>query len=187
MRVSLLCFFIAIISPISAQAFYFDFNAFYMSDGITYTSTTTHGRTLFDTAIGIGLGKRSKYFIAWSFASMTATDTDSVETTFSSTDMGLRFGGYFNKAKTFSMTLTYNLIVTSSFQTAGGATEEWRGSSIMSKLGYHIPVGEESQVAIRLNYYSNTASERILGGTTLSTVSYATNFIYPSVAYVITF
>ncbi|MCB0412273.1 MAG: hypothetical protein KDD22_07085, partial [Bdellovibrionales bacterium] len=110
----------------NAASLFVDLNAFYMSDAAQTTSTTSETKTFFDAAIGFGVNKTSQWQVGWNYSSYGASTTD---TTYTSSEMGPKFGYYFDKDRNWGASFSYNMIVTGT-NTESGTTSNWRGTSM---------------------------------------------------------
>lgn len=181
---SILLFFAIIPFSSPGHALTFDVNAFYYSDDLTAASTTVTSRLIWDFAIMLNLDRKGRVVMGWSYGSVAATDETASVTEYASTEMGPRFGYYLDKDYLWSVFFTYNLVSTADFTTGGGATEEWRGTTMRGELGY-MPIATESFFAgIKLIYYKAAYNEQVTGSTTLATNSYGRAMIYPSLSFI---
>ncbi|MGE0763065.1 MAG: hypothetical protein AB7N80_07300 [Bdellovibrionales bacterium] len=170
-----------------AQALTFDLNIFYYTDALAATTDSDYKRTIYDFAIMLNLNRKGSLVLGWSYASVAADDTASSTTTsYSSTEMGPRFGYYFDRNFLWSFFFTYNLQAKSDYS-SGSSTAEWRGTSMKGELGYMPQWNEQFQAGVKLNYYKSTYNEQITNSTTLTSVSNGRTMIYPSLAFVYRF
>jgi hypothetical protein len=163
-----------------AQA-YLELNTFYSSEGLATASTAGATRMMIEGSVGFGIDKSHKYNVGWAYATHSASDTGSIETTYTSTQMGPRFIYVIDKDKRWSLGLGYYLVTTGTFKTAGGSEEKWKGTALKVDLGYNFPVSEDFFVGLRLNYSSASYSERLVGDTDYTKVSYTRTAMYPSI------
>ncbi|MGE3759141.1 MAG: hypothetical protein AB7H97_15365 [Pseudobdellovibrionaceae bacterium] len=165
----------------NAYAGFLEFNAFYFADTMNMTEASTTNRTFFELAVGFSMDKKGDYLVGWNYGSYTATDTSTTTASYSSTQMGPRFLFMLNKAKTWSLGTTYNLVTSAKYSPGGsGVDTTWKGTGIKVDVGYNFDLSG-TLIGIRLNYASGSYNEEITGGTALGAVSYSRNFIYPSI------
>ena len=166
-----------------SQALTFDANALYYSDDLTAASTTVTSRMIWDFAIMLNLDRKGRILMGWSYGSVSASDETASVTEYSSTEMGPRFGYYFDKSSLWSLFFTYNLVATADF-TASGTTEEWRGTTMRAELGYTPLATERLVVGVKLVYYKAAYNEQVTGATSLATNSYGRTMMYPALAFI---
>ena len=172
--------FLLLFLSLRAEA-YIEANVFYLTDALSYESTTAESKMYFDVSFGFRLDKKGDYLLGWNIVSITRKDDTDTTTSYASSDMGIKFTYFFDKAHTWGIGVNYNLMAKATFSTNNGDVEEWRGTSYKAEVGYSKDVAEDFFVGLRMNYYAAQLGERIVGQTTLSKVSYTRTFIYPSI------
>lgn len=165
-----------------AFAFSTDLNVFYFSDGLAAASTSSVTRTIWDFALLLNLTKKGDIVAGWSYGSVSTSDAATTTTTYTSSEMGPKFGYYFDKHLSWVLFLTYNLNTKINYNN-GTTIEEWRGSSLKAELGYLPHVTDEFAAGIKLVYYKPTIAEAIPSSNVLSKVSYSRTLIYPSISF----
>lgn len=169
-----------------AQAF-FEGNFFYATDNETFASNNAQTHMIYNFAVGFSIDKAGKYLAGWGYTGDSQTTTTTSATTYSSTQMGPRFIFMLDRRKSYSLGLAYYLSTAASYSAAGGSAETWKGTTLLLDLGYNLEVASDTFFAIRLNYSSASYSERLVGSTTYSTVSYNKTLMYPSLAFLYIF
>ncbi|OQW50420.1 MAG: hypothetical protein A4S09_01105 [Proteobacteria bacterium SG_bin7] len=152
---------------------------FYDSKTLKVSSAETGSKMFIEGSALVDVSKNPHMAVGWAYAIYSSTDATTSTTTVSSSDMGPKFTWFIDKKEHWSLSLTYNLIGTGTYST--GSSDTWRGTSLKADVGWGPPLGDNSFLGIRLNYYSATYTESLAGGTSYSQVSYARSFIYPSV------
>ena len=165
----------------SAAHAFVELNTFYFSQTETLSSSATTGRTFLEGCIGFRIDKPGQYLVGWGYASHSESTTGTTTTTYASTQMGPRFLWFIDKKKAWSFGFAYYLVTSASY-TASGSSETWKGTALHVDGGYNLPLGDDAYFAIRLNYSAASYSEKLVGSTTYSTISYTKNYIYPSLA-----
>ncbi len=125
--------------------------------------------------------KKPYLVVGWSYGMFSTSDTGTTSTTFSTSDMGPRFGWFFDKQAWWSLFLTYNLLATGNYSPSGGTAQTWRGTSLKFDFGWGPAVSENLNIGIRLNYYAATYTESLEGSSNYQTVAYTRSFMYPSI------
>lgn len=90
--------------------------------------------------------------------------------------------GELHRTRTRSFGFAYYIVTKASYNDGTGAgAETWKGTALHVDGGYNLPVGETFFICIRMNYSMATYTEKIIGSTTYSTISYRkTTFIQAS-------
>lgn len=159
-----------------------DLGVFYFTDAVSHTSENTYNRLAWDFFIGLNADKKARHVIGLNLNSVSTTDSIAgTETTFASSDLGIRYMFYMDKGLSWPIALTYNIQSTGTFNDGTEAT--WRGTSLLGSFGYIPEIEEGQHMGIYLNYYAGSYSERIVGTSTYTTVSYTKTMIYPSIVY----
>jgi hypothetical protein len=112
---------------------------------------------------------------------LTAPDKESINKTYSASDMGLRFVWCITKSGTVNFALTYNLKASTTYSPAG-TPESLRGTSTLIELGYLSPITEEFLAGIKINYYAPTFTESLVNSSTYSVISDKRAMIFPTLA-----
>jgi hypothetical protein len=164
-------------------ATYLDLNTLYFSDQFTATNTTKIGRTQYDLGLGFDITKSRQLILALASGATSLTDTTTTATvSFAISDLGLKLIYFFDKAKAFSVGISYNLISTAKYN--DGTTEvELRGSSTKVDLGYNFWLVDTFAIGLRFFSYSATYKESVTNNT-ISKVAYTRTLIYPSLSLV---
>ncbi len=164
----------------AAAQFFLESNGFYYSDGVKVSETTTQTKMLLDFALGFTVDKKNRWQIGWNYSMHSSNTTGGSEESYSSSEMGPKFGYFFDKNRNWGTSFAYNLIVTGTYKVgAGGADQNLRGTSMRFDVGYGNDVTESLRMGARLVYNLATYAEEI-DDTTLTKVSYSRNFIYPA-------
>lgn len=165
-----------------AQSIAFDLNLFYFTDELSLDDKDSSDRTFYTVFLGFIVDRDARYHIGWNYATYQTTDKISdVENKYSSTQMGPSFVMYLNRARSWRLGLSYNLITTGKFEGNGDPEVEWRGTGLAVELGYRYRMGERSSIGLSLNYSSTSYNEEFID-TTKEDVSYSRTHIYPSIA-----
>jgi hypothetical protein len=165
------------------QAAHIEGNLFYLSDSLTASSTeTTASRILGDVALMINLTKKGGITVGWSYNYVSATDSAATEQSFSLTEMGPKFGFFFDKAKEWGLGLAYHLLSDATYDD-DGTQVTWEGNSYKAEIGYAPAFGESFRAGVYLNYYQANFSEQLDSSENFSTVSNSRSIIYPSIHF----
>lgn len=175
---AVLFFPVFLLSENSFSAVY-DLNLFYDSRALTMSSAETNTKMFIEGSALVDVSKSPHMAVGWSYAMYSTTDAATTSTTISASDMGPKFTWFMDKKEFWSLSLTYNLIGSATY--SAGSSDTWRGTSIKADIGWGPPLGDNSFLGIKINYYSATYTENLTGGTSYAQVSYARSFMYPSV------
>ena len=168
----------------SARAIVLDLNAFYYSDAFKTAATATSTRIFGDLALGLNIDKKGDWVLAWNVGYVSATDqSDSDTDTYTVTEMGPKFGFFFDKEHFWSLWVTYNMNVTGTVKLGADPTQTWRGTSIKAELGITPSIGQDLYAGIKLIYHSETFVESLEGSTNYEVIAYTRAFIYPSLNF----
>ena len=167
------------------RAGYIDINFLSFSDKFKTDSDYSISRTTYDIGIGDSMGKSDKWIWALSYGTGTFSDIATSETTFKYTDVGLKFGYFWTKQKSWFSTLTYNIESTATYND-GTSEVELRGTSIKFDTGYCFWPADWFSVALKLFYYAPTYKESV-AGSTLTKISYTRAITYPSLSMIFSF
>lgn len=170
------------IIPEKAFSAVFDLNLFYDSRTLTTSSAETGTKMFIEGAAMFEVLRKPHLVVGWAYGMFSTTDATTSTTTISTSDMGPRFGWFFDKQDFWSLFLTYNLLASASYAPGGGTAETWRGTSLKAEVGWAPEVSENLYIGIRLNYYSATYTESLEGSSNYEAVSYPRSFIYPSLS-----
>lgn len=170
----------------SAQALTLDANLFYLSDSLTVTTDSTTTSLFWDFAVTINLDKKGQWVIGWAYNSLSISQSGATTSEFTLTEMGPKVGYYIDKAKVWSIFLTYNFQSQADYSDST-TTAEWRGTSLKGELGFTPAFTENFHAGVKLNYYQASFSEQFVNSTTFSTISNKRNIIYPTVAFIYRF
>jgi hypothetical protein len=174
----IICLFV---SGFARQAHaYIELNSFYSSEGLTTDSTTAATRMIIEGSIGFGIDKNRRYNVGWAYAMHSSTDSGSAEVTYSSAQMGPRFIYMIDRDKRWSLGLGYYLVSSATFK-GSGSEEKWKGTVIKADLGYNFPLSDDFFLGLRVNYSGATYTERLVGDTDYTKVSYTRTAMYPSI------
>lgn len=169
---------LAALLPASRAHAFIELNAFYFSDTMAADSSASSNRMFVEGTLGFMIDKKGEYLVGWAYGMFNATDTTTSSITYASTQMGPRFVWVIDKAKNWSLGLGYYLVTSATYN--AGTEEKWKGSAIKADAGYNFNVTDRFQMGVRLNYSAATYTEKLVGATTYSEVSYTRSFIYPS-------
>ncbi len=163
-----------------AEAWMFDFNLFYFSKTLTIDSAETGSQMFGDLAFSLELSKKNAVYLGWSYGFRSTSDASTTTTTISASEMGPKFGMFFDKDMTWGAFVTYNLVATSTYAPGGGTEQTWRGSTIKAEIGWAPQVTDNMFIGVRLNYYTATFTERIQNVTDYAQVSIPRTLMYPA-------
>jgi hypothetical protein len=130
----------------------------------------------------MNLSKKGQWVLGWNYDSMSFSDNPGVITTVAITDMGPKVTYYIDKARTWSLAVTYDLITKAAYNSAGTITE-LRGTAIKVEAGYTPEMWDGILMGAKINYYKPTFAEEIVS-TSLTKVAYGRAVIYPSFAFI---
>jgi hypothetical protein len=168
----------------NARAFILDLNMFYYSDAFKVAEQNNATRMFGDLGIGLSADKKGMYVIGWNIGYTSAVDqVAGVNTTYTVTEMGPKFGMFFDKERFWSLWATYNLVVNGTYSAAGATSETWRGSSIKIEMGVTPALDTEYFAGVKLVYHSETFNESLIGSSNYSQVTYSRSFIYPALNF----
>ncbi len=159
-----------------------ELNGFYFTDSFSSTSTLASTYMTADGAVNLNLNKKGTLTIGWAYTMINDVATASSTATFTTADMGPRFGWFLNKEKTWGLGLAYNIISNATYDGSGTAVK-WRGTSLKTDFGYAPEISENMYCGFRINYYSGSWIEQLVGSSTYSTVSYTRTWMYPSLYF----
>ena len=163
----------------TAQAAFFDLNAFYFQDSLDTGTETTNNRTLIDLGAGLDIDKNGRFVIGWSFSIFSYDLSDTNSTEVSTNEMGPKFGMYFGKDYNWGLFFTYNLISDASFSD-GSDNLDWRGNTYKVEFGYSAQLTDHFFLGARINYYSATYDEQFDASNNFTEVERSLSFTYPS-------
>jgi hypothetical protein len=157
-----------------------DLNLFYDSDSSSIASTDAASKSMiYDIAPMIVLDDETTYVVGWNFGSYKLTSTDALtDVSYSLTEMGLRFGYFFDADSAWSIYLVYNLIATATYN--DGTEQEWRGTTYKVEIGYTPRILRKLHGGFKLNYHVASFDEQFVGGSAFTEISNARTLIYPS-------
>ena len=169
----------------SAHAFFLESNLFYTNDALTQTSATTANRMFYDVAIGFNIDKKGFYQAGWAYDGFATSDAaGSSTTTYSATAMGPKFNFFFGKQRQWNLGLTYGIVSKATYSVSGSNAEVWSGTSYKAELGYIMRSDDGAFFfGVKINYVSASYTERIIGSTNYSTISYNRTFLYPTLTF----
>ena len=167
---------------VNTRAFSLDSNLFYQSDTLSTSTESGSTKTFIDLSANLDLTKKGSFTIGFSYATSAISDKISgTDTGYGLTEMGIRFGYFIDKDRSWGLFATYNLVVTGSYDD-GSSEVEWRGGSYKIETGYRPMISEVLAAGIHLVYHSATFSEELASGSSYSTVSYSRGLIYPAIS-----
>ncbi|MDZ4082164.1 MAG: hypothetical protein U1E10_04455 [Bdellovibrionales bacterium] len=164
-----------------------ELNAFYFSEAEAAAASTSGSRTFLEGTVGFRIDKAGQYLVGWGIASHSTSSAATTTATYTSLQMGPRFLWMIDKQKSWSVGLAYYIVTTATYDDGSGTAETWKGTSLHADGGYNLPIGDDVYFGIRFNYSASTFTERLIGSTTYSTVSYTKTYMYPSLAVVYIF
>lgn len=157
--------------PLVTMAGLVDMNVIYSSDSVKTATTATNTLTAYDFSVGIPIGKRD-IFVSFAYGSFSSSQNPgTTASTWTGTDMGLRFSGFFGRGKLFCSSFTYNFKSTVKYK-SDPSDVELRGTSMKLDIGMNYWFSENIALVAKLFYYAPTLGEEI-DATTLNKVSYA--------------
>lgn len=169
--------FILILSS-QSWAQFIDINAFSFSDSFKSDENTVHSRSIVDLGIGTLMGKSDSMMWGISYGSSSFVDQMTATTsTFTITDIGIKFGLFWTKQKSFFNTITYNIQSNAKYND-GTNTVDLRGTSIKFDLGYSFWPSETLGIAFKIVYYAPSFKESVASGS-LTLVNYSRSLVYP--------
>jgi len=171
----------------SRSVAFVELNAFYFSEAESAVSSASGTRTFLEGTVGFRIDKGGQYLVGWGIASHSTSSAATATATYTSLQMGPRFLWMIDKSKSWSVGFAYYIVTTASYNDGVSAAETWKGTSIHADGGYNLPIGDDVFFGIRFNYSASTFTERLIGSTTYSSVSYTKTYMYPSLAMVYIF
>ncbi len=163
----------------AAQAAAIETNLFYLSDNLEAADKATGSKMFVDGAILINLTRRGRTMIGWNVGMINTADTGDTERSFSLQEMGPKLSFHMGREKEWGLAFVYNLNATAKYK-AGADEAEWRGTSYKVEFGYNPQLTERLFGGLRLNYYTASFNEQLVGSTNYSTISNSRALIYPS-------
>lgn len=178
MQINVFFFMILLFSSSRSHATFIDLNLLSFSDQFTTASDLKINRTQYDLGLGFDITKSRQLILAVASGSTNLTDASTTTTSFVASDLGLKLIYFWNKGKSYSTGLCYNIISTAKYN--NGTNEvELRGSSMKVDLGYNFWLAESFAVALKFYYYSSTYKESVVDNV-ITTVAYKRTLTYPS-------
>jgi hypothetical protein len=136
--------------------------------------------------LGASMDSGLKYIIGTNFSSWNKTQSKGdgdTEKEISLIELGPKLLVYFNQARSFFASLTYNFYSRGT-GTVNGSSAEFNGSGLMGALGYHMKVSKRFAMGASLNYHSTTITSSVVDSTE-SDVSDTYVSIYPMLEMVL--
>ena len=155
-------------------------NLFYYTNALTSTTSDTQSKWLGEVFAGGSIPKY--YFMGWNVnLNNRSTSSAAGSTSLTTTEMGPRFGAFFGKGGIYSVALTFNPLVSATFNPPnGGGTEKWQGYGYLIELGFAPQVGKVLYAGVKIIYDVARYSSRTDAGNITSSVSYTQSSIFPS-------
>jgi hypothetical protein len=177
---------IALAAPPRANAYFFDVNAFYLSDSSSVSSASSASSKLtYGLTLGVNIDKKGAWLVGWNYEALSLSDTaSSSTTTYATTQMGPKFYVFFDKDRSWFLSAAYNISTKATYASGAASSQDWTGTAIAASFGYQGEVGSGAYMGLRLNYNAGSYSESAVGGT-YSTISNSRTVIYPSVGLMI--
>ena len=166
------------INQAQAVPFAIDFNAFYFSDKLTQSTSSTDTRLASDVSIGLSLVREEWLFIAASIMSANSDDGGAID--WSSTDMGLRLIWFIDRLKQWGLGVAYHLSAKGTYE-SGPSKEYWRGSSYKIDIGYTPLLFHKIYMGLRVNYYYAEYDESSTDNITFAVERNSKSMLYPSI------
>lgn len=179
-KAQIIFFSLLLLVSTRASAGLLDFSGFYFADTFTNGTSSTYNRTFFDFCIATSLTKN--LYVGWDYVSATAADNPGTAETLAGTQMGLKFFYFFGRGKTWRLAAAYNLVTSGSYTGASLSGATWKGTGIAADFGAALPMSENWQFTLRLNYLSYSFVDQFIG-VAYEKVTVNRTFIYPSLGF----
>lgn len=186
-RILLGVFFVGVVIAACPARAYIEFNAFYLSDSLTTSSTTSSSKMFIEGAIGFAIDRKGSYLVGWNYSLYNTSDSGTTTDTYSSTQMGPRFVFMLDKARNWGLGLGYYLVTTATFDSGGSGEQKWKGTAFKVDIGYTLDLNEAVKFGIRMNYSAASYNEQLVGDTDYSKVTHSRSHIFPSLYTMIVF
>lgn len=184
--VRILAILAALALPLKAKALHIDGNFFYFSDAFKITTPATNTFMAVDGSVNIDLDKKGQFTVGWAYISITnsSKNADGDVIAFTTSDMGPRLSWFLDKQKAWGLGVVYGLISNATYKGGELSNVKWRGTSLKADFGYtHEFVEESFFMGLRMNYYSASWIEQLVGSTDYSKITYTRGLIYPSLYF----
>jgi hypothetical protein len=173
-----LLIFIIALMPLSASAgILAELGGLYLSDSLNSGTTSTSSRNFYNLGVLFTINKN--IWAGWGYMGVNQSDVTTTTTTFASQDTGPMAKWEIGRAKTFSLTGTFNVLSRANYS-SGSTTEKWSGTSLWAEMAFMPEVSEGFHLGGALNYYAASYSKKTVSGTETST-SNSKTWIFPTI------
>lgn len=178
-------FLILTFNLISASAFaeaLIDVGAAYSADTLTTSSDSANTQYFYNVSALFNLDRRARWNMGWVFFGISQTSTAaSVDTTYTSLDMGPALRWNIDKGGIFSLTAAYGYLAKGTYS-SGSTEEDWEGTSLFGQFSIQAPISEEKlYIGLSINYYAANYTQKTVSNVESSTDTQKT-WIFPMVS-----
>jgi hypothetical protein len=158
-----------------------DLGATFSSDSLSTASEAKNSQTFYNLSALFNLDSKMQWNVGWTvFGISQNSSASSVDTQYSSFDMGPAFRWNMDKRGIFSFTLVYGYLAKGKYS-SGSTSEEWDGSSLLLQLAALAPIQEDKFfVGLSLNSYSANYTEKTVSNVK-SAVTAKKSWLFPMV------
>ncbi len=167
----------------NATPFAIDLNGIYFNDVLAQAGSAEYkvSRMAMDAAIGLSLLQDEWLFIGVSLFSGNSIEGSTTETTWKSTDYGLRLIYFIDRVKQWGLGFAYHLSASGEYDNGAGTKEFWKGTSYKFDFGYTPLLFHKIYFGLRINYYMAQYDQSSTDNSTFTAESNKKSFIYPSI------
>lgn len=170
-----------------AFATYIDFNYLNFSDQFIATTTNQNTRSIYDLNLGFEATNNKQVVLALSIGSSKISDVvGSTSTSFSTSDLGIKFLFFWSKNRTWSSSLIYNFTSNAKYNDGTNGEVALRGTSIKADIGYNFWLGDYTAIGLKFYYYVPSFSESVTNNY-ITNVSFKRTLIYPNISFIFSF
>ncbi len=153
------------------------------TDNFKEASTTSTGLNYTGFVLMMSLDKKKYYYLGYHYGSISQTATAGGTTgTFASTDLGPFLVAYFNRSRTISGSIGYNLQSTAKYNDGVNTPVEWSGTSMHIGLGLEQEISDGIWLGMKITSYSMSYSRDVTLGATATSISYTRQWLTPLIS-----
>ncbi len=170
-----------------SMAAYIDLNYFSFTDQFTNASVNSYTRSIYDLTIGFEATNNKQIVLGLNSGSAQIKNKEgSSETSFTTSDLGLKFIYFWNKNRTWSTSLIYYFTSTAKYNDGTGTEVSYRGTGIKFDFGYNFWLSDAIALAAKIHFYNPSFKESVTNNI-ITDVSYKRTIIYPNFTFIFSF